>query len=49
MIKLHVHGIGPAFVRELVEAGYDDLGVDDLVQIKVRGTLDTLVRVRRQS
>jgi hypothetical protein len=30
-------GITPAFVRKLVDAGYDDLTVEELVKIKIHG------------
>ena len=44
LVRLRNHGVTPSFVRKLVEAGYEDLTVEELIRVKVQGMDEIMAR-----
>ena len=47
-LAFRIHGVTADFVREMYEAGFEDLDSEDLLRIRIHG-LDDILRKRRRS
>jgi hypothetical protein len=44
---MKIHGVTPAFIRELRQAGFDDVPVDKLVDMRIHG-VDRILLKRKK-
>jgi beta-lactamase regulating signal transducer with metallopeptidase domain len=48
LIRMRIHGVSPAFVREIEQVGYSGLSVDQLVKMRIHGVSPVFVREMEQ-
>jgi hypothetical protein len=44
LVEMVIHGVTPAFVKEMTELGYKNLSIDQLVQLRIHGVDADYVR-----